>query len=288
MDATRNPTYLRQLATDVGRFKEAVEKLLELYDENTGLGGVGVGVLPAVILRNGVDTNELRLRTAAAARAAGLVSTAPRLANMQYAVQTAQGLQTVDPVANWNAMFRPKPLLEPRDVLDACNQMEGRLEAMAREAEAGMPNSTGPDAMHPLIWGAARRLWLDGHYKPAVAAAADALATSVKSRTGRVEIPETALYQDAFSNNPPQVGKPRLRWPGNPSDRSVSTMNDGLRQFAPGAQMTIRNTAAHGQESLLSEQEAFERLAVLSLLARWLEACDLHEVHPQSNSVAGD
>jgi hypothetical protein len=51
-------------------------------------------------------------------------------------------------------------------------------------------------------------------------------------------------------------------------------MNGGLRQFAPGAQMTIRNAVAHGTDDL-SEQDAMERLAVLSLLARWVDECDL-------------
>lgn len=53
-------------------------------------------------------------------------------------------------------------------------------------------------------------------------------------------------------------------------------MNDGLRQFAPGAQMTIRNPAAHGDA--MGEQDALERLAALSLLARWVDHCRLVEV----------
>lgn len=51
-------------------------------------------------------------------------------------------------------------------------------------------------------------------------------------------------------------------------------MNDGLRQFAPGMQMTIRNPAAHSLDEL-TDQEALERLAALSLLARWVDECDL-------------
>ncbi|MFF7205356.1 TIGR02391 family protein [Streptomyces sp. NPDC008141] len=50
-------------------------------------------------------------------------------------------------------------------------------------------------------------------------------------------------------------------------------MNDGLRQFAPGVQMTVRNTSAHGTDEM-SAQDALERLAALSLLARWVDACD--------------
>ena len=128
--------------------------------------------------------------------------------------------------------------------------------------------------MHPLVWGAAQRLWRDRHFRLAVAAAAEALIAQVKSRTGRNDVPETGLWQEAFSERDPVPGKPRLRWPGDPADRTVKNMNDGLRLFAQGVQMTIRNTATH-QTADLSEQDALGRLATLSLLARWLDECEL-------------
>jgi hypothetical protein len=53
-------------------------------------------------------------------------------------------------------------------------------------------------------------------------------------------------------------------------------MNDGLRSYAPGVQMLIRNPTTHTAENM-SEQEALERLAALSLLARWLDECELVE-----------
>lgn len=49
-------------------------------------------------------------------------------------------------------------------------------------------------------------------------------------------------------------------------------MNDGLRRLAPGMQMTIRKPAAHGLDAL-GEQEAFEQLAALSMLTRWMDEC---------------
>lgn len=91
--------------------------------------------------------------------------------------------------------------------------------------------------------------------------------TNVKSTTGRNDIAETALWQQTFSDRSAVPGQPRLRWPGDPDNRDVKNMNEGLRQFAPGVQMTIRNPAAHSLDEF-SEQEALERLAVLNLLAR--------------------
>jgi hypothetical protein len=58
-------------------------------------------------------------------------------------------------------------------------------------------------------------------------------------------------------------------------------MNDGLRRFAPGAQLTIRNPVTHGPGEM-TQQEAVERLSVLSLLARWVDQCDLIEASDPS------
>jgi hypothetical protein len=135
--------------------------------------------------------------------------------------------------------------------------------------------------MHPTVWGAAMRLWRDGHYREAVAAAAEAVILQVKARTRRNDVAEAALWQETFSDRDPVPGKPRLRWPGDPTDRDVATMNAGLRFFAPGVQLTVRNPATHGAGEL-DEQAAVERLSTLSLLARWVDECDLVEASEKS------
>lgn len=189
---------------------------------------------------------------------------------------TVHGAGAIDPIANWETIIRPKPLLEASDVLGACERMLGQLETQVAKATSEAPPAIGAAAMHPLIWGGAQRLWRDQHYREAVAAAADALIDSVKRMTRRNDVSETALWQETFAEKDPVAGKPRLRWPGEPSHRDVKSMNDGLRQFAPGAQMTIRNPAVHGDP--MGEQDALERLAALSLLARWVDHCQLVEV----------
>jgi len=185
-----------------------------------------------------------------------------------------QGLGKIDPIAAWASMTQPKPVVEPTNVTDACDQIVGRLEGMARKADIEAPPELGVRAMHPLIWGAAGGLWRGGHYREAVTGAAQALVDHVKTLTNRRDVPDTNIWQQAFSKDSPEPGKPRLRWPGDPNDQTVKSMNEGLRQFAPGAQMTIRNPATHAVEQV-SEQDGLERLAVLSLLATWVDACDL-------------
>ncbi|MFF5706567.1 TIGR02391 family protein [Streptomyces sp. NPDC012794] len=96
--------------------------------------------------------------------------------------------------------------------------------------------------------------------------AAEALIAHVQQRTGRHDLAATSFWQQIFSEAPPNTGEPRLRWPGDPTNQSVKTMNSGLRFFAPGVQMTIRNTSAHGTDEMTA-QDAFERLGTLSLLA---------------------
>lgn len=272
MEAEKDPEYLRATADSVEEFRGAFRAFLKLHVDNP----IARGVAPAVVPRSDADPEEIERLHARVARAAGRASAAVPLTRVYYMVQ---GRGAIDAIAAWQTVARPKPLLEPPDVLDTVEQVLGRLEAMIRKAEAETPPTIGAAAMHPLVWGAANRLWRDGHYRASIAAAADAVVGLVKSRTGRNDISETALWQEVFSSTPPAPGKPRLRWRGNPTDRDVKTMNDGLRQFAPGVQMTIRNPAAHSPEEL-GEQAALERLAVLSLLARWVDDCDLRQAEP--------
>ena len=269
MDAERNPDYLRDLATAVGQFKEALVSFLELHVDVTE-SGIGRGMMPAVMQKDGADEAEIERRMSAVALAAGRIAAVAPLTGMYIQVQ---GAGTLDPFAAWLSMTQPKPVLEPTNLLDACDQAIGRLEGLAIKADAELPPKIGVASMHPLIWGAAGPLWRDRHYRQ-VTAAADSLIAQVKERTGRNDVHETGLWQETFSAKDPEPGKPRLRWPGDPRDRHVMSMNEGLRQFAPGSQLTIRNPATHSTDAM-SEQDGLERLAVLSLLANWVGECEL-------------
>jgi hypothetical protein len=281
MNAERNPMYLRSLAGAVREFKAALQSFLDLHVLTEGMG-FGRGLVPAVSPRDDADPEEIGRRKSVVAQAAGRMAAVPLLTGIYVQVQGLPG--PIDPFAAWHSMTRPRPILEPGDVLDACDQAIGRLEGLAIKAEAERPPKIGVTSMHPLIWGAAGPLWRDGHYRPAVVAAAEALVAQVKARTARNDVPETGLWQEVFSEKPPLQGKPRLRWPGQASDRAVKNMNDGLRLLAPGVQMTIRNSTTHTTEDL-SEQAALERLAALSLLAGWVGECELDEA-PAATDLA--
>jgi uncharacterized protein (TIGR02391 family) len=263
-----NADYLRALSGSVEEFLAAFEKFMALHVFNDSLAR---GTAPAVFPRQGTLPEDIKQASIAVAQAAGR---ATRATSVTGAAMTVRGVGRVDPIAAWQTITLPKPVLEPDDIVYTCHQVRGRLEAMILEAEADAAPQGVEESMHPLIWGASRGLWNNGHFRQAVAAASQALVAHVKSITGRTDVVDTAVWQQAFSADPPSPGNPRLRWPGNPNARDVRGMNDGLRQFAPGVQMVIRNSAVHGLEEM-PRHEALECLATLSLLARKIEKCRL-------------
>lgn len=273
MQLRKNPEYLRSIAQAVIEFQDAMDGFLKLH---IPFEGGPRGLVPPIIPREDADQGELARVTREVGRLAGRASVAAELTNVVIAVQ---GLRSpINPIAAWQTIIKPKPLLEPDDILTACDQMIGRLEHMVLEAEHETAPSIDPEVMHPLIWGAARSLWRDGHHRDAVKTAAEALVGQVRSLTGRYDVEETSLWEHVFSPNAPKLNAPRLRWPGDPGNLTTKSMINGLVKFAPGVQMTIRNPLAHGEELGMGPDEALERLAVLSLLARWVEKCQLIEV----------
>ncbi|MFD5977762.1 TIGR02391 family protein [Streptomyces bacillaris] len=265
MDAAKNPDYLRKVAGAVTEFQEALTHFLTLHVA-TNAEGVARAFHPPVVPAEGASPGEISEAAAKVARAAGRAAAAPELTGMKISVEGRR----VDPVAAWRTITLPKPMLEPGDVLDAVEQMLGRLEAMTWKAEAELPPTTGVDAMHPTIWGAARKLWEDGHFRLAVQSAAETLTAQVKTRTGLHNLDATNVYEKTFAGK----GAHLLQWPGDPNDRTVNSMQNGLSKYAPGVNMTVRNTATHNTGTEMTAQDALERLAALSLLARWIDECE--------------
>lgn len=254
------------MAEAVREFQEALSEFLALHRLR--------GADPAVLPIGGADRARIEAARQKVDIASGRASDAPTLTRVFCDVQ---GLaEPVDPVAAWHTIATLKPLLEPDSILSACGRMIGVLEQLAFRAEVLAPPTVATDRMHPVIWGVARRLWSGGHYQHAVAAAARSLVTQVKARTDQNDVPEASLWQETFVDRAPEPGRPRLRWPGDPTNRDVQSMNAGLRQLASGMQMTIRNGAADSVGEM-GREEALERLAALSLLARWVDACEIHK-----------
>jgi hypothetical protein len=132
-------------------------------------------------------------------------------------------------------------------------------------------------AMHPLVWGAASAQWSTGHRHEAVLAGAKAVNSLMQTKVGRRDVSEAKLVREALSDRPPEAGRTRLRFRNIADEQTQESMRRGVMEFGAGCFQAIRNPIGHlpNAELELGEQEALERLAALSLLARWVDDADL-------------
>lgn len=151
-------------------------------------------------------------------------------------------------------------------ILDDMDEWVVRLEPEAPALSA--------DRLHPWVWGGAGTLWQSGHYRQAVQVVATAVNAYAQTRLGRRDVSDDKLMQEAFSDQPPQPGKPRLRCPGDQSDATVQSRQRGARSFGVGCFFALRNPATHEHEEW-PEHIALECLAAFSILARWISDWDL-------------
>ena len=183
-------------------------------------------------------------------------------------------------IKNVDELVRPiqgRAYIELQSGIVLARRALGHLRS-AHETSLFISGTSAPtmaaDALHRLVWNAAADLWGDGHYSSAVQRAATFLNAHVQDLTGRRDVSDNNLMAQVFSPSPPEIGKPRLRWPGEDTDLTVKAMRTGILQFAQGCFAAIRNPATHGTVEL-DPQEALEQLAILSTLARWIEQCEL-------------
>lgn len=273
--------YLERLKTAVEAFEETFEAWMATQDESDH--ETARGLFPTVWTKDGIDKAEVRRLELAVAEAAGLASKAVPVTGCYIMVQ---GIGPVDPIANWAMMWNPKALLCPRDVRTTAATVRGRLQAMVTDAEAGAVDelpSFSPALMHPVVWAGAAAHWTIHQYRVAVREAAEALTVHWRKRLGRNDVDGTQFWQQTLSSGQAEVGRPKLRWPGNADDKTTKTMRGGLELLAnslnglaTGLNLTVRNVATHTRDEL-SEQEAMERLAAYSFLARLLDQCDIDE-----------
>jgi Protein of unknown function (Hypoth_ymh) len=172
-------------------------------------------------------------------------------------------------------IFRGIGMLEDRAVL---------TEKLAPDA----PVLTA-DRMHSWVWEAARPLWEIQQFRQALLTAATAVNAHLQAKVGRRDVSDDKLIQECFSDKEPELGKPRLRVPGDHTDQTVQSRQRGTMQMALGCVWAIRNPAAHlaaHDAGELGEQETLEQLATLSTLARFLDECVVLTVDPKDQDGA--
>ncbi|MET9222220.1 TIGR02391 family protein [Streptomyces sp. NPDC003300] len=131
------------------------------------------------------------------------------------------------------------------------------------------------DGLHSWAWEPAAPLWAAEARQDAVLAAARTLNRRLQQKLDRHDIGETDLCMQSFDLKDPVEGKPRLRFPGDRATPTWRARQEGSKYLSAGAFLALRNLAAHEDEVAWTEQEALEHLAVLSVIARWIEECSV-------------
>jgi uncharacterized protein (TIGR02391 family) len=149
-----------------------------------------------------------------------------------------------------------------------------RAEEVRENLGENAPDLSAAD-LHPWIWEGAKSLWQSGHYREAVGGAIRKLNAETQNKVGRRDVSETDLFKQAFSLDEPKAGKPRLRRTKDDGSDTYKSVQRGAMTFAEGVFAGIRNPLSHEAEQELSEQEALEYLAALSVLARWVDRSEV-------------
>ena len=166
--------------------------------------------------------------------------------------------------------------------ITATDRLIGILEK--REDYERIFGAEGPklagSQLHPWVWDAVATLWDDGHYEPAVHEASKAVELRTQLKVDRRDQDGKDLYAQVFSTKDPKPREPRLRFsdidPTDQPKRWISA-HEGAMFLGMGCAQGIRNPQAHPSDEI-TEQEALEQLAALSVLARWVDECDVDSV----------
>ena len=151
-------------------------------------------------------------------------------------------------------------------------------EEARRRMRPDSPDLTA-EQFHPWVWEAAAPLWYAGSRQEAVHAAARSVNARMQQKRNHHDKSDASLCREFFSLDPAAPGRPRLRFPGYaPSDSTRRSRQQGAMDFGAGCFEGIRNPAAHKHALVLSEQVALEQLAAFSLLARWIDECEVETV----------
>ena len=164
------------------------------------------------------------------------------------------------------------------DAIKRTHRLTGILET--REESQRILGPVGPtlvgSQLHSWVWAAAADLWDDGYHEQAVEEAFKRVEHRTQRKVDRRDLGGRKLYTNAFSLNDPTANMPRLRFPDIKKDERPddwTSAHEGAMHLGMGCAQGIRNRRAHLSDDI-TEQEALEQLAALSVLARWVDECE--------------
>lgn len=112
------------------------------------------------------------------------------------------------------------------------------------------------DRFHPNVWTAASAIWDTGQYRVSVQQAAVSLSAHIARKSGS-SLADRELVTQVFAPPEPPKGQSRLHFPGDKTNKTWKSRQDGLHQLAQGAFAGIRNIATHTNDEW-TEQVALE------------------------------
>lgn len=237
---------------------------------------------------DGVDVAQVRSRLAAYISATSPVTdgffSEPACGRPEALAQTETILRIFSRLyPEWREENQADTYFEFRAQRDAATKLVARLDSAA-EVDAMLGGDASPSitaaSLHPLIWKSAQAQWSTGHHHEAVHAAAKAVNSMLQLKVNRRDVSETDLVRQSFSDRAPEAGKPRLRFDKITDVQTAESVRQGVMAFGTGCFQAIRNPIGHlpNDQVELDEQTALERLAALSLLARWVDEASVESV----------
>lgn len=217
-----------------------------------------------------------------------LISRNPVMRDLMNAAQAGLGDYVEPPESGWSYEGVAYWLEVVKPAVLRAMGIHKYGEEARRRMRPDSPDLTA-EQFHQWVWDAAAPLWYAGSRQEAVHAAARSVNARMQQKRGHHDKSDAALCREFFSLDPPAPGRPRLRFPGYaPSDLTRRSKQQGAMEFGAGCFEGIRNPAAHMHALVLSEQVALEQLAAFSLLARWIDECEVETADVDVRGSAED
>ena len=128
--------------------------------------------------------------------------------------------------------------------------------------------------LHPWVWSDPRSRWQSGRYR-SVDDVAKKLNAQTQNKVDRRDVCETDLFKQPFGLNAAVVGHIRFRLRTPDGSDTYKSARRGAMALADGNYTGIRNPFNHEDPKDNDEQIGLEYLAVLSVLARWVDDAEV-------------
>jgi hypothetical protein len=101
---------------------------------------------------------------------------------------------------------------------------------------------------------------------------------AIQAKTGLYSLTESDLIGHLYSDKPVKSGDVRLRFLQSQNPRTLTSRTNGARFLGMACFSGVRNVVAHQHRPDWSREDAFEYLAMFSVLMRWVTECEVERI----------